>query len=232
MQVFLIGRKAPDNLLEISTNGKSVTQGPVPQSVSREHCKIVRNDDGTALITNLNDKNATFVNGIRVISKIITSDDVVELGGSHYRLDTSFLKLVKSVNIEHLEKIWNDYEQWEEKQKIAVQRSNALKGITGLFSMFAIIISFTDFGMDINTVKTLRIVLYTIAIISVAWTIIYTFFSAPRKIREVKEKEQQFFDDYVCPACKKPLGKSFRYERLVKLGECPLCKAKFKTNHF
>ncbi len=37
MQVFLIGRKAPDNLLEISTNGKSVTQGPVPQSVSREH---------------------------------------------------------------------------------------------------------------------------------------------------------------------------------------------------
>ena len=232
MQEFLIGRKAPENILEISTNGKSVTQGPVPQSVSREHCKIVRNDDGTALITNLNDRNATYVNGIRVITKHISADDVVELGGEHYRLDTSFLKLVKSVNIEHLENIWNDFEQWEEKQKISVQRSNALKGITGLFSMFAIIISFSDFGMKPSTIKTLRLVLYSLAIISVAWTVISTFVSAPRKVREAKEREQRFFDDYVCPACKKSLGKSYRYERLLKLGECPLCKAKFTANGF
>lgn len=230
MQEFLIGRKAPENILEISTNGKTATQGPVPLSVSREHCKIIRNDDGTALITNINDRNATFVNGVRVISKNITADDVVELGGEHYRLDTSFLKLVKLVSISHLEKVWNEFEQWEEKQKISVQRSNALKGITGLFSMFAIIISFSDFGMDLSTVKTLRIVLYTFAIISVVWTIISTFFSAPRKVREAKEREQRFYDEYVCPACKKSLGKSYRYERLVNLGECPLCKAKFKTN--
>ena len=227
-QEIRVGRDGNTNTLKISTNGKEATGGPIPRSVSREHCLIVREDDGTAVITNLNDRNVTYVNGQPVKTASIGADDVVELGGEHYKLDTAFLKLAKVVSISHLERIWNSFNEWEEQQKIGNIRSAALKSVTGLFSMAAIIITFGDFGMEEGTVKTVRIFLYALAAISIGWTGINMFVSAPRKVRETKAVEEKFIDTYICPACKKSFGKTYRYERLVQLGECPLCKAKFK----
>ena len=227
MQEILIGRDGGTNTLKLTINGKSTTGGPVPQSVSREHCKVVRQDDGTAVITNLNDRNVTYVNGQAVVSHEITADDVVELGGERYRLDTSMLKLVRKVDISHLQRIWEDYSRWEEQTRISTIRSTALKGVTGLFSMAALIITFGDFGMDVQTMRTLRLVLYTLAGVSIIWTSLNMFVSAPRKVRKTKEREERFIDEYVCPACKRPFGKSYRYEKLLQLGECPMCKAKF-----
>ena len=227
MQEILIGRDGGTNTLKLTINGKSTTGGPVPQSVSREHCKVVRQDDGSAVITNLNDRNVTYVNGQAVVSHEITADDVVELGGERYRLDTSMLKLVRKVDISHLQRIWEDYSRWEEQTRISTIRSTALKGVTGLFSMAALIITFGDFGMDVQTMRTLRLVLYTLAGVSIIWTSLNMFVSAPRKVRKTKEREERFIDEYVCPACKRPFGKSYRYEKLLQLGECPMCKAKF-----
>ena len=227
MQEILIGRDGGTNTLKLTINGKSTTGGPVPQSVSREHCKVVRQDDGTAVITNLNDRNVTYVNGQAVVSHEITADDVVELGGERYRLDTSMLKLVRKVDISHLQRIWEDYSRWEEQTRISTIRSTALKSVTGLFSMAALIITFGDFGMDVQTMRTLRLVLYTLAGVSIIWTSLNMFVSAPRKVRKTKEREERFIDEYVCPACKRPFGKSYRYEKLLQLGECPMCKAKF-----
>lgn len=227
MQEILIGRDGGTNTLKLTINGKSTTGGPVPQSVSREHCKVVRQDDGTAVITNLNDRNVTYVNGQAVVSHEITADDVVELGGERYRLDTSMLKLVRKVDISHLQRIWEDYSRWEEQTRISTIRSTALKSVTGLFSMAALIITFGDFGMDVQTMRTLRLVLYTLAGVSIIWTSLNMFVSAPRKVRKMKEREERFIDEYVCPACKRPFGKSYRYEKLLQLGECPMCKAKF-----
>jgi hypothetical protein len=227
MQEILIGRDGGTNTLKLTINGKSTTGGPVPQSVSREHCKVVRQDDGTAVITNLNDRNVTYVNGQAVVSHEITADDVVELGGERYRLDTSMLKLVRKVDISHLQRIWEDYSRWEEQTRISTIRSTALKSVTGLFSMAALIITFGDFGMDVQTMRTLRLVLYTLAGVSIIWTSLNMFVSAPRKVRKMKEREERFIDEYVCPACKRPFRKSYRYEKLLQLGECPMCKAKF-----
>lgn len=228
MKVIQIGRDGPTNKLKVTVGEQSTTFGSVPQSVSREHCKVVRQDDGTAVITNLNDRNVTYVNGQPVVSHDITADDVVELGSEHYRLDTSFLKLVRMVDISHLQNVWNDYAAWEEHTKISTIRSNALKSVTGLFSMAALIITFGDFGIEEQTMRTLRLVLYTLAGVTIVFTSLNMFVTAPRKIREAKEREEHFLDDYTCPACKRPFGKSYRYEKLVELGECPLCKAKFR----
>lgn len=229
MKVIQIGRDGPTSKLKLTVNGQSTTLGTtVPQSVSREHCQVERQDDGTAVITNLNPRNSTYVNGMSVVSHSITADDVVELGPEHFRLDTSFLKLVRLVDISHLQLVWDDYNEWEEHTRIGNIRSTALKSVTGLFSMAALIITFGDFGMEEQTMRTLRLVLYALAGVSIIWTSLNMFVSAPRKVREAKEREERFLDQYICPACKRPFGKSYRYEKLLQLGECPMCKAKFR----
>ena len=103
MQEILIGRAGGTQTLKVTVNGKSTTLGAVPMSVSREHCKVVRQDDGTAVITNLNSRNVTYVNGQAVVSHEVTADDVVELGGDRYRLDLSMLKLARKVDVSHLQ---------------------------------------------------------------------------------------------------------------------------------
>ncbi len=228
MQEILIGRDGGTQTLKVTVNGKSTTLGAVPMSVSREHCKVVRQDDGTAVITNLNNRNVTYVNGEAVVSHEVTADDVVELGGDRYRLDLSMLKLARKVDVSHLQKIWEDYTSWEEHTRISNIRSTALKSVTGLFSMAALIITFGDFGMEVETMRTLRLVLYTLAGVSIIWTSLNMFVTAPRRVRKAREREERFVDEYVCPACKRPFGKSYRYEKLLQLGECPMCKAKFQ----
>lgn len=225
----MIGRDGGSNTLKVSVDGKSQTAGPVPQSVSREHCKVVRKDDGTAVITNLNPRNQTFVNGQSIVSKEIFADDVVELGGDHYRLDTSFLQLVKITDISHLEHVWNEYTDWEERTRISAIRSTALKSLTGLFSLAALIITFGNFGLEQSVMSTLKVVLYVLAGLSLVWFSLHMFVTAPRKVRDTKMHEQRFIDEYVCPACKRPFGKSYRYEKLLQLGECPMCRVKFKA---
>ena len=103
MQVVLIGRDGTNDTLKISTNGKSVNGPKVTKTMSREHCKLTINDDGTATIENINPRNVTFVNGQPVMSKVISGTDVVELGGDRYKLDLAPFKLAKFADIRHLE---------------------------------------------------------------------------------------------------------------------------------
>ena len=91
-QEILIGRDAESNKLKITVAGRSALQADVPMSVSREHCVIYKNDDGTAAITNLNPRNVTYVNGIPVAQKEISADDVVELAQTQ-RVEDTFLAL-------------------------------------------------------------------------------------------------------------------------------------------
>ncbi len=233
-QEILIGRDAKSQTLKITSGDKSITHGSVPQTVSREHCKILRNPDGSATITNLNPNNHTYVNGKSIYSEKLTADDIVELGADHYRLDTSFLKLSKTVDISHLKTVWDNYRHEEEHERIKSIRANALRSITGLFSMGAIIISFGDFGMKSSQIITLRLTLYTCAVATLVWSAIYTFVTAPRKVREATERKQDFTDNYVCPSCNRFLGESMRYERLISNGECPMCHTKYydKNQHF
>lgn len=228
MQTITIGRDANNNTLKISTNGKSVNGGKVPQSVSREHCTITIKDDGTATITNINPRNVTLVNGQPVTTENIWGNDVVELGGNRFKLDLTPFKLPNVTRVGHLEKIWNDYKLEQEKQRISMLRTNALRSVTGLFSMAAIAISFIkgDPGQQ-ETIGTLRIILYVLAIITVVWTVVSTFVNAPKKVKAEEERKQKFQDQYVCPNCGLFLGFENRFDMLIRNGQCNKCRTKF-----
>ena len=100
----IIGRKDGTNQLSLKVGNKVSIKGPqqsVNNGVSREHCKLTVNDDGTFTIENLKAENQTLVNGLPIASKRITPNDVVELGWQRYRLDWNlvFEVIPKMVNI-------------------------------------------------------------------------------------------------------------------------------------
>ena len=70
---LIIGREAGASRLRISINNQD-RFGECQQrtqSVSRQHCKVVTDDKGGYIITNLKPENVTYVNGVQIESKHI-----------------------------------------------------------------------------------------------------------------------------------------------------------------
>lgn len=229
-QEILIGRDAESNKLKITVAGRSALQADVPMSVSREHCVIYKNDDGTAAITNLNPRNVTYVNGIPVAQKEISADDVVELGGERFRLDTSFLKLPRLISVSHLKQVWDSFEREQERARAKMVRKNALKGLSGLLTMAAIVISFIDMGLEAGSVNTIRIALYVVAALAVVLTFGPDAINPGKAIKEEKKRKDKFQQAYVCPQCGYFFGFTNSYDILLRTGECVKCKAKFRKS--
>ena len=93
---LIIGREAGASRLRISINNQDRFWGnanSVPKSVSRQHCKVVTDDKGGYIITNLKPENVTYVNGVQIESKHISGKDRIELGADRY-----FMERAGSIN--------------------------------------------------------------------------------------------------------------------------------------
>ncbi len=242
---IVIGRDGSTSQLKISIGQQSKSfgaQGSVPQTVSRQHCSITVNDNGTFTLKNLKLQNVTFVNGQQVDTKIIKENDTIELGPNKYLVSWNTLKSVipakaEVVSIEPLKKIWDRYQLENEKveirkQQLAIkkQKQNLLRGLTGIFIPLAIVLSVFAGGRD----NPLFILLYSLpGIITLMMTI-----SQYNNIKEdessiisdreqKKERDLRFRRDYSCPKCGKYL--SMPYDVLERYDSCPYCKVKFRT---
>ena len=242
---IVIGRDGRTSQLKISVGQQSKSfgaQGSVPQTVSRQHCSITVNDNGTFTLKNLKLQNVTFVNGQQVDTKIIKENDTIELGPNKYLVSWNTLKSVipakaEVVSIEPLKKIWDRYQLENEKveirkQQLAIkkQKQNLLRGLTGIFIPLAIVLSVFAGGRD----NPLFILLYSLpGIITLMMTI-----SQYNNIKEdessiisdreqKKERDLRFRRDYSCPKCGKYL--SMPYDVLERYDSCPYCKVKFRT---
>ena len=242
---IVIGRDGSTSQLKISIGQQSKSfgaQGSVPQTVSRQHCSITVNDNGTFTLKNLKLQNVTFVNGQQVDTKIIKENDTIELGPNKYLVSWNTLKSVipakaEVVSIEPLKKIWDRYQLENEKveirkQQLAIkkQKQNLLRGLTGFFIPRAIVLSVFAGGRD----NPLFILLYSLpGIITLMMTI-----SQYNNIKEdessiisdreqKKERDLRFRRDYSCPKCGKYL--SMPYDVLERYDSCPYCKVKFRA---
>ncbi len=222
---IIFGREEKTSQLQAKVNGMAFTfgdNGSVPKTVSRQHCKITTLDDGSFMLQNLKVDNDTFVNGMGIQTKQVTPQDVIELGGSHYKLRWDYIQgvLSKTVNVAHLEKIWNDYQDKRLQQQIAERKFNTLKSATGLITMLAIAMH-----MILGS-NTMYIILYAIAILlSVGFTI-KAYISASKLPNEMKGLTEKFQKDYSCPKCHHFLGTQ-SYELLKQNKACPYCKVHF-----
>ncbi len=228
----IIGRKDGTNQLSLKVGNKVSIKGPqqsVNNGVSREHCKLTVNDDGTFTIENLKAENQTLVNGLPIASKRITPNDVVELGWQRYRLDWNlvFEVIPKMVNISHLRLVKQRYD--EETQKLTVKqgRANALRSITSVLSMGAIAVGFFGMTKSDGEVDWVRIILYALAILLTVGFTIKSFIDASKLPQQRKDLQDWFTRNYTCPNCGKFMGNQ-DYDHGVSLMECcPACKAKF-----
>lgn len=204
------------------------TEGSVPKSVSREHCKLEVDEDGNCQIVNLNPENVTYVNGLEVLQKKVTTADRIELGSDKYRVSLADILeaidevLVKTVSIEHLQPIWNSFDRELKAIRRREKEEQVNASIPGLITTASVVCGVLPFIPII-----VRVVLVCIGF-PIA---IYFFVKRKKNIDkfnvETEQLKGKFHDEYVCPRCGKFFG-FIDYKDLVWQKGCGCCHSKFK----
>lgn len=209
--------------------------GSVPKTVSRSHCLLQITGDQMT-ISNVSDSNSVFVNGLEYKTKTISKNDLIELGPERYRLAiTEVLALcqrgtkqqnpgmeVKTFHIAHLKNIWEQYINNKDRIQKRDSDVSALRGLPSVLSMSALAAGLLVKEMD----DTFRAILITCALLL---TIVFTYIAfknGRNKPTLVRELDEKFQDEYICPNCKHFLGQK-SYKMVLKDGGCPWCKSKF-----
>ena len=220
---IIIGRDAQTGQILLSGVNKSGTYGNnVPQDICEQHCRLDFKE-GSIRLKNLDINNYTFVNGQAVESKTITHKDRIALGTNRYPLPWDAIDAIVPpvVDIQPLQKIWNEYEGQNVKLQVDERKFNTLRSATGLITMIAIALSIATGGRS----------LWYMALYAVAILISIIFFvKAYKDSSKVPQKRQemirQFQDDYTCPHCGRFLGNQ-PYHLLAQNSQCPYCRVKF-----
>ncbi len=196
-------------------------------SVSRHHARLTYEEEGHWILEDLGSTNGTFVNGIQIARKQVTSKDVIKLGESYVLNLAEVLKANNDYSEEFaaLKQVYDNYIQ----AKIKIQSSNqfktrllqslpfALPGIIG------VLIGFSGKGSPALFAISLFI---TICAPTVG---IYWGAKQSAKIPKLlQDLTNQFKIDYVCPKCGTFLGE-IPWESLRNRKHCPVssCKAKW-----
>ena len=242
---IVIGRDGSTSQLKLSVGQQSKSfgaQGSVPQTVSRQHCSLTVNDNGTYTLKNLKLQNVTFVNGQQIDTKTITEKDFIELGPDKYLVSWNTLKSImpakaEMVSIAPLKKVWDHY-QWENEQveirkqqlELKKQKQNFLRCLIGIFIPMAVLLSVYAGGKD----NPIFIVLYSFPLIITIFVAISQYSDIKEYKRRTatdreqkKERDLRFRRDFSCPKCGKYLNMPF--DVLERYTNCPYCKVKFKT---
>lgn len=241
-RTILIGRDPNTGklLISVNVNGQAkngvIGNDSIPGSVSRclpnqnsAHCKIVINQDGDMLLTNLKEQNITKVNGDEIISKRITNTSTVSLGREDYSLSVgAILEAAKKLvppppaipkSIKHLEKVYEDYEKTldmihvSQTKKAKMSRMPIIMGsLGGVLSM-----ALGLFGVS----KALWV---TIPVTVIPFILHFKNFTNKDTSYEDRKKAQnKLIDEYVCPHCQHYLGTQ-QYRIIKQNKKCPYCK--------
>ena len=225
---IIIGRDQQTRQLCIIKDGSTSLYGrpaSVPMDVSRHHISLKPLGEGKWQIKNLNEQNVTFVNGLAVENKVISEQDHVELGKSHYLFLWDAIRQKKSVeaaiaDIRPLKQVWEDYNKANINIKIKQKNIGLLSSIPIGVSMFGGLMS----GIAPDELKPIAYVFTAIALL----VMLYGFYKrfTDNSIDEQEYLKKVFQQNYVCPQCGHFLG--FQdYDLLVQNNGCPYCKAKY-----
>lgn len=205
-------------------------EGSVPNTVSRQHCKLTVDDSGDMTLTNIKPTNITYVNGQEIYQKTISKGDRIELGSDRFALDLQTLldsiELPQTYDISHLKAIWEEYDKTKTGLQIAAQKNAAVQSVTGIFSMASMVC-----GIIPVFPGAVRAVLVIIALGLGVIFFIYRLRHAGENLLQLKSLEEDFHKKYVCPNpnCQRFLGNA-PYEDLIKQTKgCFVCKANYKV---
>lgn len=223
---IIIGRDQQTRQLCVIKDGNSKLcgqPGSVPMDVSRHHISLQPAGNGKWKIKNLNERNVTFVNGVAVESKTISESDKIELGNSHYLFQWSALgeSKVETIDIRHLEKIWDWYETTQLEMKESERKIQNNQKLASILSSCGILIVF---------VEGLGFLRYILMGLSILITIYFWYrgnnSDSSLNIR-LNDLSKEFRKKYKCPKCGHFMGNT-PYDVLIQNDGCFNCKRKFK----
>ena len=230
--------------------GRKGTQRAVitDTTVSREHCKLTSNADGTYILENLS-ANGTFVNGTSIIRTVVTPETIVRLG-ANFTIAVSELLPLQSYapkpiqqhisqtpkpqqpsvdpNQQRYEKEFRKLKSVYEKytaDKLAIQKET---GMTNFYRMLPMTLM-AIVSLGAACIPGLGALAPIIAVLGIGMLVVSLYKSYngnkdnPEKLEALNK---QFMIDYVCPKCGNFLG-FIPYENLENKSTCNYCKCKW-----
>lgn len=202
-------------------------------TVSREHCWLIANGDGTYTLQNKSSQG-TFVGGRKVVKTQVMPNTIIKLSETTSVKVADLLPLpqtaqsaVPGYSLLPLKVVWEDYhnKQLEIKKK---QRSIALfRSASPLFTLgsgsIATLAKTMGWG---DTIFGLTIVMTIIGLFLMVYSFIKGY--TDKSIEEMEKATEIFQSKYVCPnpKCRHFMGNN-PYNIIRQNKCCPCCKCKF-----
>lgn len=242
---FIIGREAGEmggrlKIKSVQTKREYFAgyPGSVPQTVSREHCKLTVNPQtGETRLQNIKYENSTWVNGVEIVSQRVKPEDKIELGCNHFAislnaiLDTVGGEIPKIYSIKHLEKVWKEYHDKKKEYQVMERKASNNRSIIGIISPVAMLIAIVPIQGIQGIANTIRIVAFGLMGVLAAYFYFRGKKNASAYLDKLDELEEQFHRDYVCPnpSCQRFMG-NVPYSDLVKSSRmCPVCRCNYES---
>lgn len=236
--------------MEIIIGRKGTQRTPITDTtVSREHCKLTINADGTYTLENLS-INGTFVNGNSIIRTVVTPDTILRLG-ANFSIAVRDLLPLQAANIKprqaqqlnplqqfakpavdpnqeryemEFRKLKSVYEKYT-ADKLAIQKET---GMTNFYRMLPMTLM-AIVSLGAACIPGLGALSPVIAVVGLG-LLVFSLFKSYNGNRDNPEKlealNKQFMIDYVCPKCGNFLG-FIPYENLENKSTCNFCKCKW-----
>lgn len=236
--------------MEIIIGRKGTQRTPITDTtVSREHCKLTINADGTYTLENLS-INGTFVNSNSIIRTVVTPDTILRLG-ANFSIAVRDLLPLQAANIKprqaqqqnplqqfvkpavdpnqeryemEFRKLKSVYEKYTE-DKLAIQKE---AGMTNFYRMLPMTLM-AIVSLGAACIPGLGALSPVIAVVGLG-LLVFSLFKSYNGNRDNPEKlealNKQFMIDYVCPKCGNFLG-FIPYENLENKSTCNFCKCKW-----
>lgn len=238
---IIIGRDPATSRLHCIAAGREYTigqPGTVPASVSQRHCRLTISGDRIT-ISNIRERDVTYVDGNQILVKSISADSRVQLGIDRYAIPLQqIIQLAgeridgrqpqqeqQTFSLRPLQSVWEDYStrmiqidlDMARKQKAEKKK----RGIQALCSSVGLLFVF------IEGLGYVRFVLVFISVCIAAYLLLVT---DDDDISSVKKKNlnEEFSLKYKCPnpACGKPFG--YRsYKEIEYTRQCNACGCRY-----
>lgn len=219
--------------MEIIIGRQGTQKTPITDpTVSRKHCKVTDNGDGTFTIENLSSLG-TKVDGVDIVRKTANINSILQLGPTFSaslgdligqgnfqpQISKSSLNETKTFDISHLKEVWESFNNKNIQIANSQRQINLIRGLLGVFTMGAM-----------PTIFFLGPIGYILTGIGVVGNI-YSFVGMKNvETAEEKQRRQDEFDDkWICP--NPDCGRSLiarNYRLLIRnYQSCPYCKCKY-----
>lgn len=205
------------------------------KAVSGKHLKLTTMSDGNVQVEDLGSTNGTFVDGVRIIKKVVSRNTVVQMGPTFtFRISDVIKKDVtagggepamkpkEEYSITHLENVWNNYEHdlAEIRAKsLAIGKKRMLPMMLGMAS--------TALSPILAMILSLQ-TLYITVPVSLICLIMYiqAYNIKDTSSEDQKTAKAKYIQHYVCPNphCKRYVGNLGEYMVLKQNKNCPYCK--------